>query len=52
MNVSLANLLTFPYIEEHVKARKLHIYGMHYDFIEGQLTSWEIELEEVPVSVQ
>lgn len=51
VNVSLANLLTFPFIEERVKAGKLHIYGMHYDFIEGQLTSWEIEHEEVPVSV-
>ncbi|KAG0598463.1 hypothetical protein M758_12G076000 [Ceratodon purpureus] len=49
VNVSLANLLTFPFIEERVKTGKLHIYGMHYDFIEGQLTSWEIEREEVPI---
>lgn len=49
VNVSLANLLTFPFIEERVKAGKLHIYGMHYDFIEGQLTSWQIEREEAPV---
>lgn len=49
VNVSLANLLTFPFIEERVKAGKLHIYGMHYDFIDGQLTSWQIEREEAPV---
>ncbi len=39
VNMSLANSLTFPFIEERVKAGKLHIYGMHYDFVEGQLTS-------------
>ena len=49
MNVSLANLLTFPFIEDRVKAGTLRIFGMHYDFIEGHLTSWEIEHEEVPV---
>lgn len=45
VNVSLANLLTFPFIEERVRAGKLHIYGMHYDFTKGKLTSWEIERE-------
>lgn len=43
MNVSLSNLLTFPFIEERVKSGKLKIYGMHYDFVEGKLTSWEVE---------
>lgn len=49
VNVSLANLLTFPFIEERVKSGKLRIHGMHYNFIDGQLTSWEIEPEEAPV---
>lgn len=47
--MSLANLLTFPFIEERVKSGKLRIHGMHYNFIDGQLTSWEIEPEEAPV---
>ena len=38
--------LTFPFIEERVKAGKLHIHGMHYDFIEGKLTSWKVTPEE------
>lgn len=46
VNVSLANLLTFPFIEERVKAGKLHIHGMHYDFVEGKLTSWKVTPEE------
>lgn len=46
VNVSLVNLLTFPFIEERVKAGKLRIFGMHYDFVQGHLTSWEIERED------
>ena len=51
VNVSLANLLTFPFIEERVHDGRLQIYGMHYDFVEGKLTSWRIVQSQVPVSV-
>lgn len=43
VNLSLANLLTFPFIEERLQSGHLQIYGMHYDFVEGRLTSWRIE---------
>jgi len=51
VNVSLANLLTFPFIEERVHDGRLQIYGMHYDFVEGKLTSWRIVQSQVPVNV-
>jgi len=43
VNLSLANLLTFPFIRERLESGRLHIYGMHYDFVKGELTSWRIE---------
>lgn len=42
VNLSLANLLTFPFIQERLHSGRLQIYGMHYDFVEGRLTSWRI----------
>ncbi|BFI22769.1 carbonic anhydrase [Marchantia polymorpha subsp. ruderalis] len=43
VNVSLANLLTFPWIKEKFEAGKLGIHGWYYDFVEGELTSWEVQ---------
>jgi carbonic anhydrase len=42
VNVSLKNLLTYPFIEERVKDGRLQIHGMHYDLTEGKLTCWDI----------
>ncbi|CAK9868992.1 unnamed protein product [Sphagnum jensenii] len=42
VNVSLKNLLTYPYIEERVKDGRLQIHGMHYNLGKGILTSWDI----------
>jgi carbonic anhydrase len=42
VNVSLKNLLTYPYIEERVKDGRLQIHGMYYDLGKGILTSWDI----------
>jgi carbonic anhydrase len=41
VNVSLNNLLTFPFVEERVQKGELELYGMHYDFHDGKLTSWK-----------
>jgi len=43
VNLSLANLVTFPFIRERLESGRLQIYGMHYDFVKGELTSWRIE---------
>ncbi|CAK9209391.1 unnamed protein product [Sphagnum troendelagicum] len=42
VNVSLKNLLTYPYVKEGVKDGGLHIRGMHYNLRHGRLTSWDI----------
>ncbi|CAK9867531.1 unnamed protein product [Sphagnum jensenii] len=42
VNVSLKNLLTYPYVKEGVKDGSLHIHGMHYNLRHGRLTSWDI----------
>ncbi|KAH8956850.1 hypothetical protein BDL97_07G063700 [Sphagnum fallax] len=42
VNVSLKNLLTYPYVKEHVKGGGLHTHGMHYNLRHGRLTSWDI----------
>ena len=36
VNLSLANLLTFPFIRDRLESGRLQIYGMHYDFVEGK----------------
>jgi carbonic anhydrase len=41
VNVSLRNLLTFPFVEERVKTGEVELFGMHYDFHDGKLTSWK-----------
>lgn len=41
VNVSLKNLLTFSFVEERVQKGELELYGMHYDFHDGKLTSWK-----------
>lgn len=41
VNVSLKNLLTFDFVEERVQKGELELYGMHYDFHDGKLTSWK-----------
>lgn len=54
VNLSLANLLTFPFIQERLHSGRLQIYGMHYDFVAGRLTSWRIiqqKLSGVPSGV-
>ncbi|KAG6550354.1 hypothetical protein Mapa_008317 [Marchantia paleacea] len=43
INVSLANLLTFPWIKEKFEAGTLGVHGWYYDFVEGELTSWEVQ---------
>jgi carbonic anhydrase len=42
VNLSLKNLLTYPYVKERVKGGGLHIHGMHYNLRHGRLTSWDI----------
>jgi len=46
INVSLANLLTFSWIEDRVKQGKLGLHGWYYDFVDGSMTSWEVKRQQ------
>ncbi|CAL4962442.1 unnamed protein product [Urochloa decumbens] len=41
VNVSLYNLLTYPWVKEGVAAGTLKLVGGHYDFVKGVFTTWE-----------
>jgi carbonic anhydrase len=46
INVSLANLLTFSWIEDRVKQGKLGLHGWYYDFVDGSMISWEVKRQQ------
>uniref|UniRef100_A0A7N0T657 Carbonic anhydrase n=1 Tax=Kalanchoe fedtschenkoi TaxID=63787 RepID=A0A7N0T657_KALFE len=43
VNVSLANLLTYPFVKEAVEDGKVTLKGAHYDFVKGAFELWEQE---------
>ena len=49
LRLSLANLLTFPWIAEEVKAGRLRLEGFHFGIQSGVLTKLEDE-RLVPVT--
>ncbi|CAN0929373.1 Carbonic anhydrase 2 (Fragment) [Linum grandiflorum] len=42
INVSLANLLTYPFVREAMLAKSLTLKGGHYDFVEGRFELWNL----------
>ncbi|VAH61988.1 unnamed protein product [Triticum turgidum subsp. durum] len=40
-NVSLQNLLTYPFVKEGVSNGTLKLVGGHYDFVSGKFETWE-----------
>jgi len=40
VNVSLINLLTYPYVRSRVANGTLKLMGGHYDFVQGKLQVW------------
>ncbi|CAM6062328.1 unnamed protein product [Sphagnum tenellum] len=46
INTSLANLLTFSWIEDRVKQGKLRLHGWYYDFVDGSMISWEVKRQQ------
>jgi hypothetical protein len=42
INVSLGNLLSFPWLEERFKQGSLELHGWYYDFVEGSMASWKV----------
>nr|AAA69027.1 carbonic anhydrase 2 [Urochloa panicoides] len=41
VNVSLYNLLTYPWVKEGVSNGSLKLVGGHYDFVKGAFVTWE-----------
>ncbi|XAR72633.1 Carbonate dehydratase [Bertholletia excelsa] len=48
VNLSLMNLLTYPYVRDKVAEKKLKLMGGYYDFVEGRFDAWGFELEMKP----
>ncbi|CAA7032952.1 unnamed protein product [Microthlaspi erraticum] len=48
VNVSLGNLLSYPFVRERVMKNKLAIRGAHYDFVNGTFDLWELDFKTTP----
>ncbi|KAL0699933.1 hypothetical protein Bca4012_056055 [Brassica carinata] len=48
VNVSLGNLLSYPFVRERVVKNKLAIRGAHYDFVKGTFDLWELDFKTTP----
>ncbi|KAG0626136.1 hypothetical protein M758_2G105300 [Ceratodon purpureus] len=44
VNVSLTNLLSYPWVKEKVIGKKLSIHGGFYDFVEGSFQVWDLDV--------
>jgi carbonic anhydrase len=49
VNVSLANLLTYPFVREGVVKGTLALKGGYYDFVNGSFELWELQFGISPV---
>lgn len=45
VNLSLSNLLTYPWIEERVRKGELSIHGGYYDFVDCTFEKWSIDYQ-------
>ncbi|KAA8540823.1 hypothetical protein F0562_024786 [Nyssa sinensis] len=48
VNLSLVNLLTYPYVRDGVANKTLKLMGGYYDFVNGTFTVWELDLDFKP----
>ncbi|CAL5372633.1 unnamed protein product [Camellia sinensis] len=49
VNLSLVNLLTYPYVQDRVAKGTLKLMGGHYDFVNGKFDLWGIDLDIKPL---
>ncbi|XP_066312186.1 carbonic anhydrase, chloroplastic-like isoform X2 [Miscanthus floridulus] len=47
VNVSLANLKTYPFVKERLAKGTLKLVGGHYDFVSGKFVTWEPMIDVV-----
>ncbi|RAL53268.1 hypothetical protein DM860_006940 [Cuscuta australis] len=48
VNVSLGNLLTYPFVREAVAKKALSLKGGHYDFVNGSFELWNLDFNLTP----
>ncbi|KAL3511298.1 hypothetical protein ACH5RR_030699 [Cinchona calisaya] len=48
VNVSLGNLLTYPFVREAVTKKTLALKGGHYDFVKGSFELWDLDFNLLP----
>ncbi|GMP47904.1 hypothetical protein CsSME_00015467 [Camellia sinensis var. sinensis] len=49
VNLSLVNLLTYPYVQDRVAKGTLKLMGGHYDFVNGKFELWGVDLGIKPL---
>lgn len=48
VNVSLGNLLTYPFVRDAVAKKTLSVKGGHYDFVKGTFELWNLDFSLSP----
>lgn len=43
MNVSLGNLLSYPFVREGVVKKSIRVKGAHYDFVKASFEHWDLD---------
>ncbi|KAK8526464.1 hypothetical protein V6N13_017493 [Hibiscus sabdariffa] len=45
VNISLGNLLTYPFVREAVVKKSVALKGAHYDFVDGKFDLWNLDFQ-------
>ncbi|CAN8233572.1 unnamed protein product [Cochlearia groenlandica] len=48
VSVSLANLLSYPFVRATVVKNTLALRGVHYNFVKGTFYFWELDFKTTP----
>lgn len=48
VNLSLVNLLSYPYVQKAVADQTLALRGGYYDFVKGSFELWQLNTELSP----
>ncbi|XP_044491886.1 carbonic anhydrase 2-like [Mangifera indica] len=50
VNVSLGNLLTYPFVRDRVAKKSLTLKGAYYDFVKGSFELWDLDFKFTPTA--
>ncbi|KAF4366118.1 hypothetical protein CsatB_022202 [Cannabis sativa] len=51
VNVSLSNLLTYPFVKDALTNNAVSIKGAHYDFVKGNFEVWNLDCKISPTTL-